>query len=211
MKLSKVLFLLPALTLPIPSHAEEKPFYLGLGYGFTEIKGEELGTIDEVKGIFSPGQRFSEDTNSLDLYAGYQFNDYFSIELNYSSYDQASDRYYVDPRIDSMTGHNDQEELEVDTISLNGILSYPLAENLNIFALVGFTSADIDGRWFGSEVPVTGEDPSVPYSDTESGISYGLGVSYTFTERLSSKLQWKTTDIDHLELEALHLSLAVNF
>ncbi|BBM04086.1 porin family protein [Microbulbifer sp. GL-2] len=200
MRLSKVLWLLPALALSSLSQAEEKPFYLGLGYSFAELESDKA-----LPSYFTSGQSFSEDTNSIDLYAGYQFSSYFSIELNYNTYDQARKRYDIDPTVDFITAPNDLEELEVDTLSLNSVLSYPIAENLKVLALAGFIYADIDNYWFG------GEAPSISHSDSETGFTYGVGASYAFTERFSGKLQWKTIDIDNLELEGLHLSVETRF
>lgn len=206
MRISKVLWLLPALALPSLTQAEEKPFYLGLGYSFAELESDKA-----LPSYFTSGQSFSEDTNSIDLYAGYQFSSYFSIELSYNTFDQARKRYDIDPTVDFITAPNDLEELEVDTLSLNGVLSYPIAENLTVLALAGFTYADIDNYWFGGETSANGEDPSVSHSDSETGFTYGVGASYAFTERFSGKLQWKTIDIDNLELEGLHLSVETRF
>jgi len=200
MRISKVLWLLPALALPSLSQAEEKPFYLGLGYSFAKLESDKA-----LPSYFTSGQSFSEDTNSIDLYAGYQFSSYFSIEINYNTYDQAKKRYDIDPTVDFISTPNDQEELEVETLSLNGVLSYPIAENLKVLAQAGFAYADIDNYWFG------GEDPSISHSDSKTGFTYGVGASYAFTERFSGKLQWKTMDIDNLELEGLHLSVETRF
>ncbi|WP_444896844.1 porin family protein [Microbulbifer sp. EKSA008] len=216
MKISKLCLLLPALAISALSTAEENPFYFGVGYGQQDFEGKSNLSVD-----FIDGERFKDQSNSIDIYAGYQINPYFSVEAGYSHYDKAADTYTYnlasinDKSIDSLDENplsNNYEEIQVDSAQLNAVFHYPILDRATMSAYLGlaYTSIDSELRFPPGTVSIYPEIVTRS-SDKDYDLAYGLGVKYDFTDRFAGKLQWKNIDNGTLEISGLHLSLETRF
>jgi len=92
---------------------------------------------------------------NITLLAGYNYNQYIALEGRYT------------------TTFTDEDLVEMDGWSLFLKPQYPVTEEFNIYALLGFGNVSLD--------PVNGSHVDVD----DSGFQWGLGASYDFTENIS--------------------------
>ncbi|WP_444907793.1 outer membrane beta-barrel protein [Microbulbifer sp. SSSA008] len=210
MKISKLLLVPLALTISNGSLAEESPFYMGFGLGYYDLDGQKT-----LSGNYLEGQRFGDQTNSVNIYLGYKFSPHFSLEAAYSNFGSASDKYFA-----SGTYYDESEEeyrhfyyeedetLEVSSFQLNGVAHYPVLEKLTLSANLGisYTRVDSEFRPYGYWAPEVER-----YSEKDVDLTYGLGATYDFTDKFSGKLQWKTIDNDIVAVNGFDLSLEARF
>jgi len=113
-------------------------FYLGTGYSYT--------TADASVGIISA----DDNLNTLALIAGYKVNEYIAVEGRYSM---------------SNTGNMFSDfDTNYDTWAVYAKPMYPVTEELDVYALVGYAKSD--------------------FIDNDGGFSYGAGASYEVLENV---------------------------
>ena len=129
----------------------------------TQLKGLYLGTALSTVSVRDSNvdlNFFSEEIaqdrlGNLTLVAGYEFNEYFSTELRYTT-------RIVDDNIVDMSG-----------ISLLAKPQYTIYDQTKIYALLGFGSNSIDG----TRSDIVEVD--------ESSFQWGLGISYDINNNIS--------------------------
>ena len=84
------------------------------------------------------------------------------------------------------TGRINFREGRTQGLNLSLVGKAPLGSSLGVFGKVGTTF----GR---SDASVLGAGPA-PVSEPGFGLSYGAGVSFSFTPRLSATLEWDSND-----------------
>jgi len=128
-------------------------FYLGLAYGYmsaTEDYASGAVTVNTV----------DESFDDIMLQAGYNFNEYIAVE----------GRYWIGIS-DITVGTYD---VDLDAWGIYVKPQYPVTDAFNVYALLGYGSAEFDA-------PVA----SGINQDTMDGFSWGLGASYAFTDNVS--------------------------
>ncbi|WP_444931626.1 outer membrane beta-barrel protein [Microbulbifer sp. SSSA002] len=213
MKISKLLLLPLALTISSISTAEEKPLYVGFGMGYHDFDGQKAQSDH-----YLDGQRFGDQTNSINIYLGYQFNQHFSVEAAYQHFNSANDEYraLVNSYDYETDGYryiyvNDDETLEVSSFQLNSVAHYPVLEKLTLSASLGLSYTRVDSEfrpvstWWSLISPVN------RYSEKDFDLTYGLGAKYDFTDNISGRLQWKRIDNDIIAVNGFNLSLETHF
>lgn len=165
----------PVITEPvIPAVENDNGFYLGLAYGAgrskEDINGDKYGGYT----VFEGTEKI--DYDSIMFQAGYKFNNYFALEGRYwRSYGDNGWSYTESgynagtPYTDSGTGKNG------DNFKAYGLYlkpMYPLTEELDIYALLGYGNVTLN------------DDDHGDYLD-ENGFQFGVGASYALTKNLS--------------------------
>ena len=174
----------PAVVPVVPMAEEEKSgFYAGLGISAVSTRDGSLSFFDE-----EPGQ---DRTGNLLGLVGYEFNPYVAVEGRYSTY------------------ITEEDILNSDTWSLFVKPQYPVSENFNVYALLGYGGVDAEG--------VDGHVVDVD----ESGFQWGLGASYAMSETYSVFIDYVSlgTDMESVFLgsptdvdsDALTLGVIYNF
>ncbi|WP_444941298.1 outer membrane beta-barrel protein [Microbulbifer sp. ZKSA004] len=213
MKISKIFLLIPLLANYNSAFAKETPFYAGIGYGTQDFDGQQEPTDYYVN------NNFKDTSSSFDIYAGYQLNQFFSVEAGYSHFGKASDTYIHHSAVIAQLDYNiinDKESLDIDSVQINSVFEYPMLDNVTISAYLGLSYtkidstytaymsiADIDGNYEGNK--------SFKSSENDFDLTYGIGVRYDFTNRFSGKLQWKNIDNDVVDISGIHLSIETHF
>jgi len=124
-------------------------FYVGLALSAVSTRDADVSMdIFNVKA----GQ---DRLGNITLQAGYNFNEYVAVEGRYT------------------TTFSDEDLVEMDGWSLFVKPQYPVTEEFNIYALLGFGGVTMD--------PVNGSSVNVD----DSGFQWGLGANYNFTENIS--------------------------
>jgi opacity protein-like surface antigen len=120
-------------------------------------------------GIFGSDQG---DT-SYSLRGGHYFSTNWGMELGYTDFGSVS-------RAGGRT--------KADGINLSLIGKMPVSPSFNVLGKIGATYSRTDV----SSNPASG---IVAGSENGSGLSYGLGVEYAFTPKMSAVLQYESTDM----------------
>jgi OOP family OmpA-OmpF porin len=164
-----VLALVSAATFAGPVAAQDMGFYAGLSLG----QASASDACDDLSGI--PGISCDDKDTAWKILAGYQFNRHLAVELGYTNLGEVS----ATDGIDTVT-------VEATAIELVAVGMMPLANNFSIYGKIGMYRGD-------TEADVTGL-PSVSESNTD--LTFGLGVRYDFTRNLSARAEWqKYTDV----------------
>jgi len=189
------LLVLGALVAAPPAWAQPG-FYIGASAGSSSFEN------DITTGLITSG---TVDTKSsgFKLFGGYQFNEYFGLELAYVDLGKAtySGSFFGAP----VTGG----KVEVWGLNLSAVGTLPLNPTFSLFGKVGLFA------WEAKAKDTTG---GVPFSDTVSGgdFSFGAGVSVRFTKNLSARVEWERFgltgyDFDLGNADLLSLGIAYNF
>jgi opacity protein-like surface antigen len=134
-------------------------FYLGLAYGMANVESTDKETF---KNITVTNTVADVDYSTVMLQAGYKFNPYVAIE----------GRYWVGMEEEVVVG----DDLTIDTWGIYVKPMYPVTEEFDIYALLGYASSD-------ATVATLAGDLS-PADDVD-GFSYGIGGAYSFTENVA--------------------------
>jgi opacity protein-like surface antigen len=163
-KLLPLTFVILASTSVFPVSATDN-WYLGVQYNAQEIS---------ISG---------RDFNTAGIIAGYQYNEYFSLEtrvnVGASGYSTSYDG----------TEFSGSYKEDIDTqASLLIKASYPIFDSFKLYGLAGYTKTKIEisglGQTNDSEGNIVGNYP-FELSKSESGFSYGLGLDYQLNEQFN--------------------------
>jgi len=130
---------------------------------------------------------FDSDT-SFGMLAGYNLNEYFAVEVNYTDLGQSSDN--VDP---------------VWTISSDGfgaalVGRYAVKEQLEVFAKVGAFAWDAELSEAGAGTIA---------SDDGTDLAWALGAAYSFTDNIHIVGQFRRFDIADGDVD--NITIGANF
>ena len=154
-----------------PAMAQESGLYLGAALGQAKhadtCQGANLSCDDK-------------DT-AWKIYGGYQFNRFFAAEIGYADLGRSAAGANVGGIIVNPT-------FEVTAFELSGIGFLPVLDRLALFMRLGVYRAETElggtGTAFGITVPVSGKD-------SNSDLTFGLGIQYSFTRNLGVRGEWQ--------------------
>lgn len=164
-----------------------KGFYVGAGVGSTTFDSDD----ENVSQIDTHGQ-------TIKLLAGYQFSKVFALEGQYTKYSEIGNSSYT---------------WSPTSLSLSANLGYSFDNGLRPFAIIGFSSLDLDESFQSLQ------------DDSSSAVRYGVGLEYIPAElkRFSLRVGYEidlfgidfvdsgsTTTYDYT-LEAFYVSAAYKF
>ena len=171
------------------SQASAQGFYIGGSVGQSDM--DEGNAVPD---LITSGTVDGKDTG-FKIFGGYQFNQYFGLELAYVDLGKAS---YSGTFLGApVTGG----AVETWGVNFSAVGTLPLGSNFALFGKVGFFT------WESEASDTTG---GVPFSGTEDGtdVSYGLGVSYNFTKNFGVRAEWESFkavgDIDLLSIGVVY-------
>ncbi len=168
-----------------PALAEtDSGFYAGAGVGRFNVKVDNVGDLTDTIGSFDA------DDTTFKAFAGWRFNPYLGVELDYLDLGNPEDtigagRYSAD---------------------VNGFAPYvigtlPLGP-VELFAKAGYMFYDVQ---------VDVDDLTVS-DDSGEDFVYGGGIGLTFFDRLHTRLEYEVIDIDKFDdANALWVSAAWRF
>ncbi|SFV52597.1 putative outer membrane protein A [hydrothermal vent metagenome] len=134
-------------------------FYVGVGYSFLNVER----SIDEY-GTDNTYYEGTGEFESVMLQAGYKVNQYIGVEGRYwVGLDQQKWSTISDNRVQSTGG--------IDAYGLFAKPMYPVTEDLDVYALIGYGSVNYD--------------ISYDYSGTFDGVAWGFGASYEFSSKVA--------------------------
>jgi OOP family OmpA-OmpF porin len=131
----------------------------------------------EVQDFCSPGFSCDDTDTAWKIFGGYQVNRNFSIELGYTDLGEAS-------ATGTFLGSPAALNLETTAWELVGIGSVPLGRQFSIYGKVGIYRAD-------TEVQATLGGVSDSVDETNTDLTFGLGLRYDFTRTIGVRAEWQ--------------------
>jgi len=141
----------PVVETPVVAPATDAGFYVGAAYGLMGIDYSD------------PTYSFDTSHDAFMFQAGYKINPYVAVE----------GRYWTGSSDDYTTGGTNYST-EVDAWGIYVKPMYPVTEEFDIYALLGYGDTD----------PSNTKDASWPTYDTD-GFQWGLGASYDVTSNIA--------------------------
>jgi opacity protein-like surface antigen len=160
--------------------AEPRHWYIGGNYGHT------LESINDGKianSIIGGGLTDLEDEDSdrgYKFFVGYQFNDHIALEAGYADLGDFGLKVARAPDTGTMTGATSYKGYNLDLVG-----TWPLTQRLSAFGRVGAFRYETEENFVGTESLAA----SLSRDDKDTGYKFGAGLEYSFTERLSARLE----------------------
>src|SRR5688572_28260140 len=143
-------------------------FYIGAGIGRAEHKDfcNELGA-----NIACDGKDFS-----WNVFAGYQFNRHFAVELGYQDFGKVTGTAFFG----GAPGVIASETTAIELVAIAGI---PLTDRFSVYAKGGFFRFDSDGFTTGAFVASA--------NDNSTELTFGVGAEYGFTRNVGARFEYQ--------------------
>ena len=159
---------------------------------------------------FIPNQEFKASDSGYGIYAGFQFNDWFAVELGFNDFGRASHRFKFRDDVFLLKQPNDTQTLDAKGTSLSGVFSYKINSNFSLLGTVGVVSIDYDLTQSGGFSPFTGS-LSKRGDFSEQGLVYGLGAKYTLNDSLDLRAQVRRNEAGDFTLDVASLGVEYSF
>jgi OmpA-OmpF porin, OOP family len=170
-------------------------WYVGVSLGQTEVNLDCAGTT-----------ACDDKDSSWKIFAGYQFNRNFALEFGYIDLGEVT---ASTPAIGFIPPASVAIESTVWELVAVGML--PLAERFSLYGKLGLYRADTD-----IEVNFVSLG-SVTDSDSNTDLTFGIGVRFDITPRLGVRLEWQryssvsAADFDEGDVDVMSLGVAWRF
>lgn len=186
--------------------ADAGKFYIGADAGSTQFSGD--GPAKSV--VFVDGQKFKDSDSSYGVHAGFQFTDWFAIELGYTDFGSATDNFKISPDIAFIVSPNTIQTLEAKGASLAGVFSYGLGADFSVFGTLGVTAMEYDKTMSGGFSPMTG---SLLEKDSlsDQGLLYGVGAKYALSQSFNLRADLRRNDVGDFSLDTASVGLEYSF
>ena len=186
--------------------ADAGKFYIGADAGSTQFSGD--GPAKSV--VFVDGQEFKDSDSTYGIHAGFQFADWFAVELGYTDFGSATDRFKISPDIVFIVSPNTIQTVEAKGASLAGVFSYDLSADFAVFGVLGITAMDYEKTLSGGFSPVTG---SLLEKDSlsDQGLLYGVGAKYALSESFNLRADLRRNDVGDFDLDTVSVGLEYSF
>lgn len=160
--------------------AEPGHWYIGGNWGRT-LESIDNGEIANT--IIGGGLTEIEDEDSdrgHKFFVGYQFNDYFALEAGYADLGDFGVDVTRAPGAGTLSG-----EAYYKGYNLDAVGTWPLTQRLSAFGRVGAFHYKTKEDFIGTESLAA----SFSRDDKDTGYKFGAGLEYSFTERLSARIE----------------------
>jgi OOP family OmpA-OmpF porin len=184
------------------TYAEEpiNPFYVGASFGQT------MFDLDENDLDLSSNGDFDDTDRALKVFAGYNINQYFAVEVSYVDFGQIA---VIDNFSESGVNVAMGMTSKLTGFTASILAGYPVSEEFTIYAKVGANAWEADTSVRAS---ASGVDFEVHESETNDGsdVFVGLGLSYSF-QSFSVRGEYELYSLDGDDVGILSLGAIYNF
>lgn len=186
--------------------ADAGKFYIGVDAGSTQFSGD--GPAKSA--VFVDGQEFKDSDSSFGVHAGFQFADWFAVELGYTDFGSATDNFKISPDIAFIVSPNTIQTIDAKGASLAGVFSYGLGADFAVFGVLGVTAMDYEKTLSGGFSPVTG---SLLEKDSlsDQGLLYGVGANYALSQSFNLRAELRRNDVGDFSLDTASVGLEYSF
>jgi len=140
------------------------------------------------------GFNVDSDSTAFRLVAGWQFNDYLSVEGGYQNFGAFDQRFTVN-------GQTVDVSLDADGFTLGGTGSLPLSDRFALYGRVGAFFWDGDAE-------INNVSQARP---EDKNLYLGAGVSFALVGRLKLIVDWTRFHLDDTESNVIALGLTYGF
>jgi OOP family OmpA-OmpF porin len=185
---------------------ESGRFFLGADVGSTQFKGDGPGK----NSVFAAGQEFKDSDSSYGIHAGFQFTNWFAVELGYTDFGSATDRFKIKPDIVFIVAPNDTQTVEAKGTSLAGVFAYSLDAGFSIFGVLGVIAMEYDTTFSGGFSEATG---SLLEKDSfsDQGLLYGVGAKYALSQSFGLRADLRRNDVGDFSLDTASVGVEYSF
>lgn len=144
--------------------------------------GVGQGTAEEICGGVTAGWSCSNTTMTVGAGVGYQFSQYFAVELGYLQSDDvtASGQYWVNPR-----SYDAKVTMSVSGLNFSIVPTLPINEKFALIAKLGQFNSTVK-----SSTNIVGIGQTSSSFDNMT-TSLGAGARFTLTDRVSIRLLYE--------------------
>ena len=184
-----------AMALVGPAFAQDAGFYVGGSLGQSQVDLDCEGTTS-----------CDDKDTSWKIFAGYQVNRNFAVEIGYSNFGAAT---ASTPPIGFIPAANVKIESTAWELLAIGLL--PVADRFSVYGKLGLYLADTDVR---VDFPPLG---SATDSDDNTDLTFGIGVRYDFTRNFGVRAEWqrysdvKAADFGESDIDVMSVGLVWKF
>ena len=158
------------------------------------------GNADYTKGAFN------DDETLETLSFGYQYSDFYSLELSYIDLGRVTDRYFPS---NVVTISPDVLTLESKGLTIAPKFDFSLSNNWSVSTRIGLSILDTDKQWAGGTVL---EDFYLDDTGgTETKFFYGFGLKYDIDDSMSFELNWDNYEVESVDVDAVYAKLNFYF
>lgn len=161
--------------------------YLGGGVGDFSSEVRDINSANDVDDV---GIDFSDSSNAMKVFAGWNFNRYFAVQGDYVDFGESSGA------VASSVGTNDVQGLAPSIVG-----TIPIGP-IELFGRVGVMFYEIDMNLTGGRL----------IDDSGSDMVWSAGLGVDIKDRVNLRLEYEEIDIPQLdEADALWLNVAWKF
>jgi opacity protein-like surface antigen len=188
--------------------AGSSEFYVGADLLSTQFSGDDIGKSS----IFAPKQTFEDSDRGYGLHVGFQFNHWFAVEMGYTDFGVATDRFYTRSDMYSIiVTPNSIQTLDAKGITLNNVFNYHFDKHFSVLAVLGVASLNYKNTLSGGFSEVTGSLPPQRQSLSDQGLVYGIGATYAFTDAVALRTDLRRHEVGDFKLDSASLGLEYSF
>jgi len=214
-------------------HAQGPGFYLGAGYGITSVDTSNMEIAEGMVAAdptYDPYPSVNADTEDTGwkIYLGYQFNDYFAVEVEYAdlgSYHGSYEATFTDPYYGEYGFENGTFHGSADGYGVSAVGLLPLNDRFELFGKVGVFKWKAKGGsdWYGTSyydhdtvsVAQYGEynfEGSESGSDDGTDLMFGAGAKWHINDRFALRAEWERfTKVYDYDVDFFSLNLEASF
>jgi OOP family OmpA-OmpF porin len=194
MKKSLILLTIISASYTTIATAQDQEFYAGLGIGRSSADVTEISRQDVLDTGFSSLNAFQSESSKSDtawkIFGGYRVNPILGVELFYSNLGTFTHEASGTGVTTSSTTVNFtlNSDLKVTGFGAAALVGLPLNEKVSVFAKPGllyWKAERTDTYTAGTNAQGSSKDKN------GTSPSLGVGASYTFTDKLSARLEWE--------------------
>ena len=203
--IKSVVFLF-SLILSLNTLAEEKGFYVGGSVGHTSIDTLSEGQVNAnlAAGGITATSNVDDTDMGWKLFGGYNFNQYFGLELGYVDLGEAS----LDITATAPAAATASVSAEADGFQFTGIARYPLMNNFDVFGKVGGFVWDVEG---GGSVTSGATTVVVSAEDDGSSIMFGFGAEYELQNNIGIRAEWERFEVSSDDVDMFSIGVEYDF
>lgn len=169
--------------------AEPPHWYIGGNYGRTT---ESVDKGEVANNIIDGGLTYIDEDESdrgYKLFVGYQFNQYVAVEAGYADLGDFTVEVNRAPGAGTLAGEANYKGYNLDLVG-----TWPLTPRLSAFGRVGAFHYETEESFTGTQSVAA----SLVRDDKDTGYKFGAGLEYSFTERLSARIEAERYRIEDL-------------
>ena len=179
-----------ATAFAVPAAAQDKDsgFYAGLALGTSSM-------TDACAGL-PAGVSCDDKDSAWRIFGGYQLNRNFAVELGYANLGESS-----------ASGFGVTASVEASAFDVVAVGILPFTNEFSAYGKLGLYVGSLEGR---SNVGISADE-------SNSGLTFGLGVRYDFTKNIGARLEWSryasvgSDDFGETDIDLVSLGVVFKF